>query len=117
MAALQNLPLPPQNATPSTVRRYVVQILHDKYDVSTETAEGIAAQWQYGRGYELTYYDGNILRSIFGGEVGSILYHHIRTATNAPHAISRTVSKAELNKTRKDIFGLTPGSKFCSHAS
>jgi hypothetical protein len=105
--------LPPPNATPSTVRAYFARVLRDRYDIPREEAEDIAAKWRYGRGSEVAYYDIDTFRSIFGGEVGDLLFRYTREGVKTSGAgTSSTLGRGEVvGKSKKDIFGLTPGCK------
>ncbi|KAG0652129.1 hypothetical protein D0Z07_0772 [Hyphodiscus hymeniophilus] len=102
--------LPPRDATPSTIRAYFARVLHEHHNVQKEKAENIAAKWQYGRGSELTYYDIETFRSIFGGEAGALLFGYarreLRTSRTSP---SSQIGRVEMPE--KDIFGMTPGCK------
>jgi hypothetical protein len=82
--------------------------------VSKVDAQEIASKWQYGRGSELTYYDIDTFRLIFGVEAGTLLYGYarkeLRTSKTAPNGGLRQQGKVE--RPKKDIFGMEPGCKF-----
>lgn len=75
--------IPKDDAPASEVREFFSQTLINGYNVALSDAETIASQWRYGGGTELAYFDVEAFRSIFGGEVGTILYEKSRTMPSA----------------------------------
>lgn len=114
---VSELPLPPSDAPPSVVRAYFSEILSKHHDVPSAEAIAITAQWRVGRGSELTYYDIETFRAIFGAEIGTLLFGYARKelkTSRAPSAgLGKGVKKSEegAKATERDIFGLTPGCK------
>lgn len=105
---------PPLDATPLAVREYISHILHNHYDVPTQEAENLAAQWKYGRGSELRTFDVDVFRSIFGVEAGTMLFAYVRKELGSLKASSSgTLAGGGMaQRAEKDIFGLTPGCTF-----
>lgn len=91
-------PIPKDDAPASEVREFFCQTLIDDFNVPPAEAETIASQWRLRGGRELAYFDREAFRSIFGGEVGTILYEKSRKAS------SRS-TKAE---NRATFFGMKP---------
>ncbi|KAK6606993.1 hypothetical protein H4I96_02399 [Botrytis cinerea] len=102
---------PPLDATPLAVREYISHILHNHYDVPTQEAENLAAQWKYGRGSELRTFDVDVFRSIFGVEAGTMLFAYVRKELGSLKASSSgtLAGGGTAQRAEKDIFGLTPG--------
>lgn len=67
----------PPDAPPSAVREYLAQYLAEKYNVPIKVAGDLVSPWKIGWGNELSYYDLETFRSLFGSEIGAILYHHV----------------------------------------
>ena len=115
-------PLPPPDATPVAVRGWFTTILTDLHSLPAPDAIEIASKWRYGRGSELTYYDMETFRLIFGAEAGTVLFGHARRELRTGKSSSsmgfgrssRDVVASEIVK--EDMFGLPPGCKFMSSA-
>lgn len=90
-------PIPKPDAPASEVREFFYRTLIEDFNVPPGEAETIASQWRYGGGRELAYFDGEAFRSIFGGEVGTILYEK-----------SRTRSRSTKSENEATFFGLKP---------
>ena len=108
-------PSPPSpDASPATVRTWLTTILCDVHSVQEEQARGIASKWKYGRGSELTYYDLETFRTMFGGEAGTLLFGHarreLRTGRRGPSGGMGRGDRDDRPKT--DIFGLQPGCEY-----
>lgn len=101
--------MPPHDADPSAVRHYLAQVLYYKCNIPIEEAKDIAANWQYGQGSALTYFDIDTFRAIFGGEAGALLHHHVVTEEQILRSPTREVSEKETNMENKDLFGMSPG--------
>lgn len=78
--------LPPNTATPTEVRDFLVGMLVSTSDLSTEHARCIADCWRLGSGRELRTYQAPMYRYIFGGEEGWIVYKVVKVLV---HAASR----------------------------
>ncbi|TGO54094.1 hypothetical protein BOTNAR_0277g00090 [Botryotinia narcissicola] len=103
--------VPPPDATSFTVREYISHILHNHYDVPKHEAEDLATQWKYGRGSELRTFDVDTFRSIFGVEVGTLLFEYVRKELGLSKAGSneKLAGGGAAHRAEKDIFGITPG--------
>lgn len=86
------------------------------HDVSKEESQKITDKWQFGRGSELTYYDIDTFRTIFGVEAGTLLFGYargeLRTNRTSPSVGSGSGRGNNTRSEEKDIFGNTPGCKF-----
>jgi len=65
---------PSSEAKAPEIQAYFIQILQDLFDVPPKEAEAIAARWKYGRGEELYSYDIKEYKSVFGAELGHLLF-------------------------------------------
>ncbi|TGO10507.1 hypothetical protein BTUL_0133g00140 [Botrytis tulipae] len=103
--------VPPLDATSFTVREYISHILYNHYDVPKHEAEDLATQWKYGRGSELRTFDVDTFRSIFGAEVGTLLFEYVRKELGLSKAGSneKLAGGGAAQRAEKDIFGITPG--------
>jgi hypothetical protein len=106
-------PKPPaQDAQPEAVRTYFHTILTELHNVSEQEAVSIASHWKYGRGSEISYYDIDTYRSIFGPEVGNLLYGHARQELRkGRRGPSQGTGKASRTQPQVDLFGQEPGGK------
>jgi hypothetical protein len=109
-------PKPPaQDATPEAVRTYFTTILKELHNVSEADAVSIASHWEYGRGSEIPYYDIDTYRSLFGPEVGILLYGHarqeLRSGKRGPSQGTGKVPR----KPEVDIFGQEPSGESLKH--
>lgn len=114
MSVFEPPSLPPHDASPMIVRTYLAQVLQEQHHITKEEAEDIAANWKYGRGSELTYYDVETFRAMFGGEAGCLLFgyarHELRTSRTA---LSDQFGREDVvRQDRVDVFGMAPGCKF-----
>ncbi|TVY83071.1 hypothetical protein LSUE1_G004003 [Lachnellula suecica] len=101
---------PSRDAPPSEVRTYLTTILKTCHGVPEAEALEIAANWQYGRGSEITYYDIGTYRTLFGPEAGVLLYGHARRELRiGRRGPSDNGTRSQTGK-ETDIFGQTPGS-------
>jgi len=102
-------PKPPaRDASPEAVRTYFSAILKELHNLPEADAVSIASHWKYGRGSEISYYDIETYRSIFGPEAGTLLYGHsrqqLRTGRHGPSSQSSGIERS-----RVDLFGQEPG--------
>lgn len=72
-----NCTLPARASSPDDVRRYIVEVLTTRYDVSADVASENARRWRIGRGHEFLDASGTVLRDIFGAELGYILEQNV----------------------------------------
>ena len=105
---------PLRDAPPSEVQSYFTNILVDLHGIPEKEAKEIGSRWKYGRGSEVTYYDVDTFRAIFGPEVGTVLFGHARRELRAGRrGPSQGVKQSEKKEIAKhDLFGLTPGGEF-----
>lgn len=74
-------PAPPQpldDASPSTVRDYLIHILTTHHSAPVDSAHAVASKWRFGRGSELRSFPLSTYMEIFGAEAGTILHAHCR---------------------------------------
>lgn len=113
LKSTSSIPIPPRlDASPAGVRQYMTDILHSVYHVPLQDATAFASNWRYGRGRELGLYDLSTFQSIFGGEVGALLYHYIAAQgtlfSNSPYHTAHISDSSKL-KQKEDLFGMRQG--------
>ena len=69
--------IPDRSATSEEVRRYIVQALKSKQNVSPDFAEEAAQSWRLGRGSELHDAKLEYFQKLFGVEIGFCIYKNV----------------------------------------
>merc|ERR1712093_18196 len=106
--ATSPISVPLQSARPSEVQTYFTSLLSTLHSVPASEAREIASKWKLGRGQEMSSFDVETYRQIFGWEAGTILFGHANGA-KVKKGSGVKVQLNEKDKTKKDIFGLEPG--------
>jgi hypothetical protein len=105
-------PPPDEEADPAEVRKWFTKILTSLHEVPLIKSNDIVAKWQYGRGSEITYYDVETYREIFGAEAGTILFGHARRELGVMKRGPSGGREEFVNGQIKDFFRLKPGCEF-----
>ena len=106
--ATSPISVPLQSARPSEVQTYFTSLLSTLHSVPASEAREIASKWKLGRGQEMSSFDVETYRQIFGWEAGTILFGHANGA-KVKKGSGGKVQLNEKDKPKKDIFGLEPG--------
>lgn len=102
------IPVPTPSATPSEVQTYFTSLLSTLHSVTANEAREIASKWKLGRGQEMSSFDVDTYRQIFGWEAGTVLFGHVN-GTKAKKGSGTKIQPSEKDRPERDIFGLEPG--------
>ena len=90
--------------TPAAVREYTRGILCEEFGIPPSKAGRIASKWQFGSSAALQLHDVDTFKTMFGNEIGSLLFHRVKGTLPPGKWDAGAIDTAP-----RDLFGLRYG--------